>query len=102
MDYQDKAYRGDPSCANMAAKAENPLYELMRAYVQAKEAYDAACQSYHMVSHQKADAEKSLLALSEKVTQVVQQGIYDPTAPQPSIPNVVGNGQYQGGLSPRY
>lgn len=96
MNYQEKQFIGDGP-----VKPENPLHELMRAYVQAKEAYDAACHSYHMASAQRADAEKSLLQLSEKVTQVVQQGVYDPTSPQPSIPNVIGNGQYQGGLNPR-
>lgn len=90
MNYQqEKAYDG-------AVKAENPLYELMRSYVQAKEAFDSACQSYAMAHQGRGAAEKTLLALSEKVSQVVQQGIHDPTAPQCPPPDVIGNGLSKG------
>ena len=99
---QDKAYRPDSTLAG-AGQAENPLMSLMRDYVRAKESFDHACHSFQKCSEQRAAAEKELLGLSEKVAAVVQQGVYDPTAPQPAMPLDAAsnsNGRYQGGLSP--
>lgn len=98
MNYEDKACQMEPKL-----QKENPLYELMRSYVQAKEAFDSACQTYATAHQRRESAEKTLLGLSEKVTQAVQQGVYDPTTPQHPQPNAIDNGLALGfSGAPRY
>lgn len=66
------------------APQEDPLAALMREYVQAKHEFDAACQTHLNAAQNNAMAEQRLAGLSEKVAATVQQGLYDPTVPQPS------------------
>ena len=68
----------------VANKAENPLYGLMRAYVQAKEEFDALCYQEQQTTNARATAEKTLHELSEKVAGVVREGVNNPAIPQPT------------------
>ena len=83
---------------------EDPLMSLMRAYVEAKREFDDACSSFAKAAERKNIAENRLQELSGKVQATVQQGIYDPTMPQPASPSCVpSNGIFgQNAINPRY
>lgn len=98
-DYQKQMDQG-LNALSQAPQQEDPLMSLMRAYVQAKRAFDAACQDHMEVSQRRAVAEKQLHELSEKVAGVVQSGVYDPTCPQPGTTQVAVGTGYANGANP--
>lgn len=73
---------------------EDPLMVLMRQYVQTKHDFDDACVSFNKASEHRRMVENELKEVSQKVQDVVAQGVYDPTAPQPA--NAQGNSLSKG------
>jgi len=95
--YEDQLNNGRASINDtQTATKESPLMSLMRDYVAAKSDFDKACESFSQTQQRRANAEKRLHELSEKVAQAVAEGVYDPTCPKPSQPtNSVIGGQMQ-------
>ena len=93
--HNDYANGNEFKTALNSAAQEDPLMCLMRAYVEAKREFDDACGSFAKASERKNIAENRLQELSGKVQATVQQGVYDPTMPQPSSPSCApSNGMF--------
>lgn len=78
VNFNDAIKAANPSAR---AEQEDPLSALMREYVVAKHEFDSACEAHFNAAQNRVAAEKRLADLSQKVTEVVQHGINDPTIP---------------------
>lgn len=87
---------------------EANVQDVFVVYKQAVERFHKACKVFRDADHERSESENALHEISQRVAQVLQEAVQDPTIPvkapamPDAMPNMSGNITLAGGRSSLY